>query len=461
MNNDAATKRAILIIASISSFLVPFMASSINVALPAIGNEFHIDAILLSWVPTSFLLATAMFLLPFGRVADIYGRKKIFLMGTIVYTLGSLISGLAISGTMLIACRLIAGVGGAMAFVTYLAILTSVYPREERGWAIGITTTAVYIGLSIGPFLGGLLTHHLGWRSIFFLNVPLGLIVIILVIGWLKGEWAEASGDTIDFPGSVLYALTLLLIMMGLSRLSSIEGVALLVAGVIGFVAFIMVEARVKSPVLEVGIFKTNHAFTFSNLAALIHYSATFTVTFFMSLYLQYIKGLNAQVAGIVLISQPVMMALFSPLAGRLSDRIEPRIIASLGLAITCLAIYLLSMIGNDTGLIRIVVNLLFLGFGFALFSSPNTNAVMSSVDKRHFGIASGTLGTMRVVGQMISMGLAMMIFSLIIGKAIITPDLYPQFLKSLKTVLALNGTLCFTGIFFSLWRGKIQHGGR
>lgn len=458
--NETATKRAVLIIASLSSFIVPFIGSSVNIALPTIGKEFKIDAVMLSWVPTSYLLASAMFLLPFGRTADIYGRKKIFLAGFITYTIGSLLSALSISDLMLIVCRVIQGIGSAMTFGTAMAILTSVYPPQERGRAIGITTASVYTGLSLGPFLGGFLTQHLGWRSIFYANVPLGLVVIILVVWRLKGEWAEARGEKVDLPGSILYALTLFLVIYGLSRLPSSLGVGFIVVGGIGIIMFFFLEARTSSPVLNVQMFRHNLVFTFSNLAALIHYSATFAVTFLLSLYLQYIKGLSAQSAGMILIAQPIMMAVFSPLAGRLSDRIEPRVIASLGMACTCVAIYLLSFIGDNTSLPYIVFNLLILGFGFALFSSPNTNAVMSSVERRYLGVASGTIGTMRLVGQMFSMGMAMMIFSIIIGKVMITPELYPLFLRSAKIALGINGTLCFVGIFFSLARGKIQREG-
>jgi EmrB/QacA subfamily drug resistance transporter len=457
---DTALKRTVLFIACLSSFIVPFIGSSVNIALPTIGKEFKIDAVTLGWVPTSYLLASAMFLLPFGRIADIYGRKKIFLAGTIIYTCGSLFSALSFSGPMLISCRVIQGIGSAMTFGTSMAILTSIYPLKERGWAIGITTATVYSGLSLGPFLGGFFTQHLGWRSLFYFNVPFGLVIIILVFWQLKGEWAEARGERIDLPGSVLYALTLLLVMVGLSLLPTGSGFGLIGIGAMGVVGFFFLEARTGSPILNVQVFKHNPVFTFSNLAAFIHYSSTFAVTFLMSLYLQYIKGLSPQGAGMILISQPLMMAAFSPLAGRLSDWIEPRVIASLGMAFTCAAIYLLSFISVHTGLSYIVFPLLLLGFGFALFSSPNTNAVMSSVERRYYGVASGTIGTMRLIGQMFSMGMAMMIFSILVGKVSITPLLYPPFLKSVKIALLINGTLCFFGIFLSLARGKVQRPG-
>lgn len=458
--DDTATKRTVLFIACISSFSVPFIGASTQIALPTIGHEFKIDAILLGWVATSQLLATAMVLMPFGRIADIYGRKKIFLIGMITYTAGSLMCALSVSVLMLIAGRVIQGIGSGLAMVTSFAILTAVFPREERGSALGITVASVYTGLSLGPFLGGFLTQHLGWRSIFWINVPLGLTVITLVLWQLKGEWAEAEGERLDLPGSILYGLSLVLVMYGLSRLPSNLGIGAVVVGGIGAFAFFFVEARTNSPVLDVGIFRRNAVFTFSNLAALIHYCATFGVGFLMSLYLQYIKGFSPQHAGMILICQPVMMALFSPLAGRLSDRMEPRIIASTGMFFTSLGIFLLSFIGNKTGLPYIVFDLVLIGFGFALFSSPNTNAVMSSVEKRYLGIASGTLGTMRVIGQVLSMGVIMMIFSILIGKAQINPALYPLFLKSAKIALTIMGTLCFLGIFSSLAGGKMREEG-
>jgi EmrB/QacA subfamily drug resistance transporter len=455
--NDTDNRRVVLIIAGVSSFLVPFMGSSINIALPAIGAEFKMGAVLLSWVPTSYLLASAIFLLFFSRIGDIYGRKKIFLSGMIVYTFGALISALSISGLMLIVCRLVQGVGSAMTFGTSVAILTSVYPQKERGRALGIISASVYSGLSLGPFLGGFLTQHVGWRSLFYLNVPIGLIVIIMVLWRLRGEWAEAKGDTIDLPGSIIYAAMLISVMYGLSLLPSGVGFVFLTAGGIGALIFFFVELRTNSPLLDVRIFRSNPVFTFSISAALIHYCSTFAVTFLLSLYLQYIKGFSAQSAGMILICQPIIMALFSPLSGRLSDRIEPRVLASIGMACSCLGTYLLSFIGEYTGLTYIVINLIILGFGFGFFSSPNTNAVMSSVERRYFGLASGTLGTIRLIGQMLSMGMAMMILSIVMGKVRITPDLYPLFLKSLKITLVIGGTLCFFGIFSSLARGRVR----
>ena len=443
--------------ATLGSFLTPFMGSSITIALPSIGSELAMDAISLGWVATAYLLAAAMFLVPFGRIADIYGRKRIFTYGILTYTVASMLSAIAPSAAVLIASRVLQGIGGAMIFSTGVAILTSVFPAEERGKALGINVAAVYLGLSLGPFLGGLLTEHFGWRSIFVLNVPLGLIIIAFIFWKLKGEWAEAKGEKFDITGSVIYSLMLIAIMYGFTRLPDMSGVWLIVIGVMGVVAFVKWEMKVKSPVLNIGLFRNNTVFALSNLAALINYSATFAVAFLLSLYLQYIKGLSPQNAGLILVAAPVVQAIFSPLAGRLSDRIEPRILASVGMGLTATGLVLFTSLSERTSLGFIVAGLVILGFGFALFSSPNTNAVMSSVEKRFYGVASGTLATMRQIGMTFSMGMAMLLFALYIGRVQITPEYYSLFLRSVNVAFIIFAALCFGGIFASLARGKIR----
>jgi EmrB/QacA subfamily drug resistance transporter len=457
MTTDAASKRATLLAATLASFLTPFMGSSTNVALPSIGREFSLDAVLLSWVPTSYLLAAAMFLVPFGRIADIHGRKKIFLYGTSLFTLASLLTAVSMSAPMLIGARILQGIGSSMIFGTGVAILTSVFPPGERGRVLGINVAAVYTGLSVGPFLGGLLTENLGWRSIFFAMIPLGLVVIAFVLWRLKGEWAEAQGEAFDLAGSAIYAVALVALMYGFSLLPTLTGAGLIVLGVVGLVAFGWWELRARHPVLNLNLFVHNRPFTFSNLAALLNYSANSAVSFLLSLYLQYIKALTPQQAGLVLISQPIVQALFSPVAGWLSDRIEPRIVASSGMTLTALGLGLLIPVSGTTPLWAIVARLLLLGFGFALFSSPNMNAIMGSVERRFYGIASGMLGTMRLVGQMLSMGIATLLFALYLGRVEITPELYPSFLTSAKMAFAIFAVLCVGGIFASLARGRIR----
>lgn len=457
---DAMTRRCALVIAALSSFLPPFMAASINIALPAIGSEFSMDAVMLGWIASSYLLSAAVFLVPFGRLADIYGMKRIFILGLALYTISSLLSAVATSTFILIAVRVLQGFGSAMLFGTGTAILISLFPPHERGKVLGINVASVYLGLSLGPVLGGFLTQSFGWRSIFLLNVPLGLMVLVLVLWKLKGEWAAARGEKFDLIGSIIYSITLICIMYGFTLLPATSGLGLVFAGLLGLAALIKWESMTNSPVLDINLFKTNRVFAFSNLAALINYSATFAVGFLLSLYLQYIKGLNPQDAGAVLIAQPLVMAIFSPLAGRLSDKIEPRIIASAGMALTLLGIIPFAFIDAQTSISHILAVLIVLGLGLALFSSPNTNAIMSSIERRCYGVGSATLASMRLVGQALSMGVAMLVFALYIGRVEILPENYPLFLESTKTAFIIFSALCFLGIFASLARGEVRANG-
>jgi len=448
-------KNVVLLIATMSSFLTPFTSSSVNIALPSIGTQLSLNAVALSWVATAYLLAAAAFLVPFGRAADIYGRKMIFRFGIIIDAIASILCATSSSGEWLIVFRALQGVGGAMIFGTGIAILTSVFPANERGRALGISTAAVYTGLSAGPLVGGFLTGHLGWRSIFFLNAFLGLVIIVVVFWKLQGEWAEAKGESFDYVGSIIYSLALVAVFYAFSVLPALWGIWLIIIGVIGLAAFVWWETRQKQPVLNISFFRNNTVFAFSNLAALINYSATFAVAFLLSLYLQYVKGFSPEHAGLILIAQPVVMVIFSPIAGSLSDRIEPRIVASIGMALTTAGLVMLTFLSNVAGLPFILASLVILGLGFGFFSSPNINAIMGSVERKFYGVASGTLGTMRLTGQAFSMGMVLLLFALYIGRVQITPEYYPLFLKSMKIAFSISAALCFAGIFASIARGR------
>ena len=457
MNTDKSLEKSALFVATLTSFMGPFTISSVNVALPTIQVEFVADAVALSWVATSFLLAIAVFLVPFGKVADIYGRKKIFVRGVALYTVSSLLAVFSFSIKVLIFMRVMQGIGSAMFVTTGMAIITSIFPPSRRGRAIGIYVSAVYIGLSVGPFAGGFLTRYLGWRSIFAAVVPFGAISIYMTMRYLKGEWADARGEKLDMRGSVLYGVSILVLIYGASLLPRPVAVYLMIAGLVGLAIFVRLELRIPHPVFEVKLFNQNRLFTFSSLAALINYSATFALTFLLSLYLQYIKGIPPQYAGSILIAQPIVMAIFSPLAGRLSDNIEPRRLASAGMFITAIGLFFFVFLSSNTSKLMIVFILAFLGFGFALFSSPNMSAIMGSVGKRYLGIASGTVATMRLLGQMFSMAIAMVVFAIFIGREPISPANYSEFLQSVRVSFLIFALLCALGILFSLMRGELR----
>jgi EmrB/QacA subfamily drug resistance transporter len=454
---NGTSKGVVLLVATMASCILPFMISAVTIALPTLGKELSLDAVMLGWIATAYLLSSATFLVPFGRIADIYGRKKIFACGIVIFTLSSVFAGTANSATVLITCRAFQGVGGAMLAGTAVALLTTVFPANERGRVLGINVGAAYIGLSLGPVLGGVLTQRLGWRSIFFLSALLGLVAIGIVLWKLKGEWTGAKGEKFDHVGSIIYIVGLAALVYGFILLPAMSGVWLIVGGIIGLSAFVRWETRTRSPVLDISLFRNSKAFTLSNLAALINYSATFAIAFLMSLYLQYLKGFSPESAGLILVAMPAMQAIFSPLAGRLSDRIEPRLIASAGMALTTVGLVLFIFINKQTTLELIIGNLILIGFGYALFVSPNTNAVMSSAPKMAYGVASATLATMRQIGMVLSMGIAMLMFALYIGRVQITPEYYSLFQQSMKTSFIIFAILCFGGILASLARGKVR----
>mgnify|MGYP001129666519 CR=1 FL=1 len=454
---EQSQKRAVLTVSVITAFLTAFLGSSVNVALPSIEKEFQINAVSLAWISSSYLLATASFLLPFGRISDLIGRKKTFQIGLIFFSFFSFLCGFAPNIQSLIVLRILQGLGSAMIFATSNAIITSVFPQGERGRAMGLAVTGVYFGLTIGPLLGGILTHNIGWRTLFFLNLPIGFLLSYITYTKLPSEWADAKGEKFDFLGSLIYIAGLVLLLLGFSKIQTHFGKIFIILSAILFFLFMIIENKIEQPVLNTALFRKNLTFAFSNLAALINYSATFAVSFLLSLYLQYIKGLSAQSAGFVLAIQPVVQATFSSFAGKLSDRIEPRYVATFGMFLTSLGLFALSFISFNTNLFYIFFSQILLGLGFAFFSSPNTNAIMSSVDKRFLGTASAIVGTMRLIGQTLSLGIVTLFFSLYLGGTQITSTLYPEFLNITQILFIGFAVICSLGMIASLARGNIN----
>jgi EmrB/QacA subfamily drug resistance transporter len=454
-SDEKTLKRSVLLVTAFAAFLTPFLGSAVNLALPSIGKEFNTSAIELGWIASSFILSSAMFLLPFGRLADIVGRKRIFKYGIALFTLSTSLIITSWNIESLIIFRIIQGISGAMIFGTSLAILTSVFGPGERGRAMGINITAVYTGLSSGPVIGGLLTQYFGWRSIFVFLVPVGIVSLYLIFKKMKPEWAEAEGEKFDWKGSVIYGVSIASFMYGFSKLPSASGWIFLSSALVLGVIFLLFEKRINNPVFDIRLILRNRVFAFSGIAALIHYSATSATGFFISLYLQYIKGFDARTAGFIMISQPIMMALLSPLAGKLSDKYNPGVIASFGMGLTATGLIMLCFVTATSPIIFIISLLIIMGVGFALFSSPNSNAIMSSVEKKHLGVASGVVGTMRMVGQMLSMGIAMMLLAVYIGHEEIVPSTYPGLIAGMRTGFVIFSILCILGIFASLARNN------
>jgi MFS family permease len=451
---DEKVKITALLVVSLGSFLIPFMGSSLNIVLPIIQKELSVNLILLSWIPTVFVLANAATILPLGRLGDIVGRKKVFTIGMIIYTVASLMAGFSSSGIFLVIFSFIQGIGCAMIFASALALLSSVYPSNQRGGALGIYITAVYIGLFLGPLLGGFLAGNFGWRSIFFFNVPLGLLIILLIMLRLPGEWKGYDGEKFEISGSLIYALSLVAILYGVSTFQDTVGRIILVAGIFGLGLFVLKERRSDNPILRLNIFRKRVS-SLSALAILIMNISTTSMWALLSLYFQDIQLIGPQETALILSVQPLMVALLSTPVGRLSDRMGKRIFSVIGMLFATTGLIILSTLNSSNGLYTPVAGLILVGVGLGFFNSPTTNKFMGSIEGKDYGMAGATLSTMIYVGQTLSLSLMLYIFSIFIGNVQITVSNFSLFLLSLKTSFTVFAIISGIGILVTLFIGK------
>ena len=435
-----------------------FLISSINIALPAIEQSFGLNAISLSWVITAFLVATGIFLLPVGKWGDISGNVRLFKAGLIVFTLASVLCAVSPSGVWLIIARFVQGVGSAFTNTTGQAILVTNFPARNRGQVIGISVASVYAGLATGPFIGGFLTQALGWHSLFYVAAILGVLSTIIAFAFLEKDTHVPSGDKkVNLRGTLFFVIGLVGLVYGSSHIPSAYGWGLMIFGIVMLVLFWIIESRLANPMFETRLFTHNKLFGFSNLAALINYTATSAIVFFLSLYLQKIQGLPPREAGAVIIAQPVMMAIFSPVVGRLSDRIQPRYFATLGMAMCSIGLFAMSFFTSSTPLWIIILVLVWEGLGFAFFSSPNMNTIMSSVDKSRYGQASGTASSMRIFGQIVGMTIVTFFFAFHFGSKAVTEVNDTIFLIAMKWGFVTFALISVVGIYFSFTRGNVE----
>jgi len=451
-----SSRGAILFAVCMAHFLMPFMMSAVGIALPSMGREFSASALQLGLVETTYVLSASIFLLAMGRFGDIYGRRRVFQAGILAFTaVGGLISQ-AWSIEAVIALRFLQGMGGAMVMATTMAIVVSAFPPSERGKALGIAIASVYAGISCGPFFGGFLVASLGWRSLFYLLIPLGLTTYVVTRLKMHEDWAEAAGEPFDWRGAAVYGPSILLLIFSVTNLKQGWWAwALLLLANAGLLLFLYLEARTPYPLLNVALLRENRVFALSNLAALFNYAATFGVTFFLSLYLQYVKGMGPQQAGTVLIAQPIVQTLFSPLCGRLSDKVSASLVATAGMGLCAIGLAVTAGLNADSSLLQILLLLVLLGAGFALFSSPNVSIIMGSVEPRYLGVASGLNSTMRTLGMMSSMTIITLIFSMLMHDQAVTAETQPAFLASMRLALLIFCGLCVIGIGCSI--GRVQ----
>jgi MFS family permease len=403
------------------------------------------------------MLASTSFSVPFGRIADLTGRKRVLVTGIFVFSLFSGACSFAWSVESMTVLRIIQGMGGSLIFSTNIAILVDAFPPEMRGKVLGYSVAATYTGLSAGPVLGGLLNHYFGWHSIFAVTSVLGFAVFVLALINLPSVKPAAAvpgpaRGRYDVPGMLLYVGMILSLMYGFSALTeNFIAKFLIPAGLVLGAFFVMRERRTASPIVETRLFASNLSFSLSNIATLLNYGATFAIGYFMSIHLQVSMGMSSRNAGLVLISQPLIMALLSPFAGRLSDRISPFKLASLGMGLCAAGLLLFSFISADFPLPLIIAGLAVVGVGFGFFSSPNTNAIMSCVSRSDYGVTSSIIATMRGMGHTSSMAIVTLVVSAQMGAASFAEAPPALLTATMRTGFIVFTIICVIGVFCSL----------
>lgn len=452
---NGSTKKYVLLISIIVSFLVPYTSSSVNIALPEIGKVFLLNSIFLGWITSSYLLVTGIFLIPFGKIADIYGKKKIITLGIIIFTLGSFLSALALSGDLLLISRVIQSLGSAMIFGNVYSLIASVFSEEDQGKALSLSVGTAYLGLAIGPVLGGFLTEFFGWRSIFLFSIPLGIASIIAVFK-LKGEWIEAVDDKFSITSTSVLALSLFGIIYGFSEITIYIGIISLIAGTLGVIIFIWLQTKVKNPLIHPELL-FNRAYVINNVTSIINYGPGIFTIFLLTLYLQNIRGLSPNQTGLLLCVQSVFIAIFSILTGKMLDSVKSRHIAAIGMALTAAGLTILVFLGETTTFEVIVIALAVLGAGYGLSAASSTQIAVEYVEKKFYGVSSATLNTSRVVGQLMGMGVTLAVLNLFIGNAAINPSNYSQFIEGAKIPFLTFALLCYVSIcgYFIMGKSK------
>ena len=456
-SNSAVPLRTALMVFALGAFTTPLMLSSVTVAVPEIGRALQADAVLLSWLPTAFLITNAIFLLPLGKLADRVGRKKIYVIGLTTSMCASILASMAGSAELLIGYRLIQGIGAAMTFSTGMAIVASIFPLQKRGMAMGIVVSGVYVGLTAGPFFGGLMTDLFGWRSVFLFHVPLTLTTLSLILYKLPGEWRSAHPAPFDLGGSIRFALAIAMLMVGVAILPDLRGIVLMAGSLAGLWLFVRWELRQQAPLFDVRIFSDNRVFSFSCLSSLLLSSGIFAIAFLFSLYLQEVRGWSPTAAGKALMVQTLLMAIISPLSGRLSDRYEPRIISSFGASLVTIGFVALTRVGADTPAVLAIAPLILTGIGYGLFSTPNNNAIMSSVHANELGAGSAAANTSRVLGNMLGMGLVSCVIAVLLHGQQFAEAGADQIMRMLHICFACSAIATALALFFSLSRGRLR----
>lgn len=447
-------QKTALFVAMVTSFMAPFMSAALNLSVTDISTQFNAPVGISTWVVNAYTLSTAAFSACMGSLADLRGRRKMILVGCIAFAATSALCALSPSIYLLVAFRFLTGISAAVVLAANVPLMLLYFTPQVKGRMLGISVSAVFVGLALGPTLGGVLNDTLGWRAIFVLGIVLSMLAFAFCLR-LKDDSREASAS-FDHRGNTLYVIAIMLLMLGLTELTTQQwGPLVLCAGVLVLVVFVLFEWRCERPMLHVRLFTQSRAYGFSNLATMLNFAAVFAVSYTMAIYLQNVKGLDAAVAGLILIAQPLAQVVLAPVSGRLSDRFAPAAIATVGVALCTCSLGMLLTLNADTPLWFIVTALVVLGIGLGAFSAPNNNAILSCVDRSHYSEANATVSTMRGIGQTASLAFASLMLSSSLGSTIFSES-DPQVLTAaIAQIMFVCFVLSVLTIAASLVRNK------
>ena len=440
----------VVAVAFITSFFAVFLSNGIIIGVPAIAQDFAMNNVIQNWIPTILFLVVAVFTVPAGQISGKFGVKKSLLAGVIVFLIGSIGACLSFSTEMFLIFRVVQGAGMAFLNVSAMAMVVHAVKPQNRGKALGFTVTGVYLATSLSPVICGFLVHNIGWRAIFYFVIPFLVICILLLAFKIPGEWKTYEKDKIDKIGSIIYAFGILSFIYGFTTLITPMGKILTVAGLVLLVIFGAYELKQKSPVFNMNLFR-NRKFTSSNIAALCSYLAIMVVTTILNYHFQYVRGWDAQMSGMILIITPIIMAIMAPNSGKLSDKIHPQKLAALGMGIAAVALAILTFLTGETPLYIVVLAMVLQGIGMGLFSSPNMNAIMSSVPPKDAPTASASQATMRTIGQTMSLGLLTLVFAWIMGNLELAPQYASMIVQASQIICGICTVACIIAIFASL----------
>lgn len=416
------TKWWILLAIGVGSFMTALDGSVVNIILPVVSRAFNSDVATVEWVVTVYLLVVSSLLLSFGRLGDMRGHKLVYISGFLVFVVSSALCGFAPSIGFLIIVRALQALGGAMLLANAPAILTKNFPPQQRGQVLGLQATMTYLGLTVGPSLGGWLTSQYGWQAVFYINLPVGLLALLLSLYSIPLDAGAERAERFDLAGAITFMAGLVALLLGLNQghawgWSSPAILGLLGAAVVLLTVFVFIEQRVTSPMLDLTLFRVP-LFSASTASAVFNYICLFTGLFLLPFYLIQARGLGPAQAGLILTAQPIIMAVMAPLSGTLSDRMGARLLSTLGMGIMAFGLFLLAQVKAGSPLSYVALSLATVGFGTGVFISPNTSALLGAAPVHRRGIASGIMATARNMGMVLGVGLAGAVFTTVQAQA-------------------------------------------